>query len=118
MVKYTISVITLSFDNQKFTEKFVQSIRENTTLDYELIIVDNGSHPNTQEWVRSVSDNSIIFESNQGFAKGFNAGLSIAKGKYILMANNDTEFPANWDNLLIENFKLIYSTVCPCPVSL
>jgi len=104
MSKYKISVITLSFDNQEFTEKFVHSIRENTTLDYELIIVDNGSNVATQKWVKEVSDSSIIFESNQGFAKGFNAGLSISKGEYILMANNDTEFPKNWDILLIENF--------------
>ena len=105
MAKYKISVITLSFDNQEFTEKFVQSIRRNTTLDYELIIVDNGSHTDTQQWVKKVSDNSIIFNSNRGFAKGFNAGLSIAKGEYILMANNDTEFPKDWDILLLENFS-------------
>ena len=61
MAKYKISVITLSFDNQEFTEKFVQSIRRNTTLNYELIIVDNGSHTDTQQWVKKVSDNSIIF---------------------------------------------------------
>ena len=102
MAQYKISVITLSFDNQEFTEKFVQSIRRNTTLDYELIIVDNGSHTDTQQWVKKVSDNSIIFNSNRGFAKGFNAGLSIAKGEYILMANNDTEFPKDWDILLLE----------------
>ena len=106
MAKYKISIITLSFDNQEFTEKFVESIRENTSLDYELIIVDNGSTKDTQEWVKEVSDNSIIFELNQGFAKGFNAGIKIASGEYIMMANNDTEFPPNWDINLIENFSL------------
>ena len=105
MPKYKISVITLSFDNQEFTEKFVHSIRENSSLNYELIIVDNGSNKKTQNWVKKVSDNAIIFNENKGFAKGFNAGLEIAKGEYVLMANNDTEFPKNWDILLLENFS-------------
>ena len=95
MYKYKISVITLSFDNQEFTEKFVHSIRENSSLNYELIIVDNGSNKKTQRWVKKVSDNSIIFNENKGFAKG----------EYVLMANNDTEFPKNWDILLLENFS-------------
>ena len=68
MDKYKISVITLSFDNQEFTEKFVHSIRENSSLNYELIIVDNGSNEKTQNWVK-------------------------------------TEFPKNWDILLLENFS-------------
>ena len=39
----TISIITLSWDNLEYTKAFVNSIRKNTSLPYELIIVDNGS---------------------------------------------------------------------------
>jgi len=52
--------------------------------------------------VRNNADQSIIFTENQGFSKGFNAGLKIAQGKYVMMANNDTEFPAEWDVKLVE----------------
>ena len=51
-----LSIVTLSWDNQPYTEAFVKSIRENTTLPYELIIVDNGSAPETQRWVQEVAD--------------------------------------------------------------
>ena len=52
----TISIITLSWDNLDYTKTFVKSIRENTSLPYELIIVDNGSETKTQKWVEKNAD--------------------------------------------------------------
>ena len=101
----TISIITLSWDNLDYTKAFVKSIRENTSLPYELIIVDNGSEFITQKWVEENSDRSIIFDKNQGFSKGFNEGIKVAKGEYIMMANNDTEFPPGWDIKLVESLE-------------
>jgi len=86
----------------EYTQAFVKSIRKNTTLSYELIIVDNGSTSNTQKWVKENSDQSLIFKKNQGFSKGFNEGLIIAQGELVMMANNDTEFPPEWDIKLVE----------------
>jgi GT2 family glycosyltransferase len=100
-----LSVITLSFDNENYTRAFVDSIRKNTTLPHELIIVDNGSEPATQKWVEEAADKSIIYQNNQGFSKGFNEGVNIAEGEYIMLANNDTEFPPNWDKLLLETIE-------------
>ena len=97
-----LSIITLSYDSLDYTKAFVKSIRKNTTLSYELIIVDNGSEPDTQKWVEENSDQSIIFQENQGFSKGFNEGVKLAQGKYVMMANNDTEFPPNWDKKLVD----------------
>jgi len=97
-----LSIITLSYDSLDYTKAFVRSIRKNTTLSYELIIVDNGSEPDTQRWVEENSDQSIIFQENQGFSKGFNEGVKLAQGKYVMMANNDTEFPPNWDKKLVD----------------
>ena len=100
-----ISIITLSYDSLDYTKAFVKSIRKNTTLPYELIIVDNGSEPDTQQWVEDNSDQSIIFQENLGFAKGFNEGIKLAKGEFVMMANNDTEFPPEWDKKLVDTMK-------------
>ena len=100
-----LSVITLSYDNLDYTKAFVKSIRENTTLPYELIIVDNGSEPETQRWVVENSDRAIIFQENQGFSKGFNEGVKAADGEYVMMANNDTEFPPEWDKKLVDTME-------------
>ena len=100
-----LSVVTLSWDNLDYTKAFVKSIRQNTSLPYELIIVDNGSEPSTQKWVKENADRSLIFSNNQGFSKGFNEGLKIGQGEYVMMANNDTEFPSDWDTKLIETME-------------
>ena len=97
-----ISIITLSWDNLDYTQAFVKSIRKNTSLPYELIIIDNGSEFITQKWVEENSDRSVIFDKNQGFSKGFNEGVKLAQGKYVMMANNDTEFPPDWDKKLVD----------------
>ena len=101
-----LSIITLSYDSLDYTKAFVKSIRKNTTLSYELIIVDNGSEPDTQRWVKENSDQSIIFQENQGFSKGFNEGVKLAQGKYVMMANNDTEFPPDWDKKLVDIIEI------------
>ena len=100
-----ISIITLSYDNLDYTKAFVKNIRQNTILTYELIIVDNGSEPATQKWVKENADKSLIFPKNQGFSKGFNEGVKIAKGDYVMMANNDTEFPHDWDIKLVDTIE-------------
>tara|TARA_B100001013_G_scaffold339813_1_gene262293 strand:- start:255 stop:974 length:720 start_codon:yes stop_codon:yes gene_type:complete len=100
-----LSVITLSYDNLDYTKAFVKSIRENTTLLYELIIVDNGSEPDTQRWVEENTDRARIFQGNQGFSKGFNEGVKVADGEYVMMANNDTEFPMEWDKKLVDTME-------------
>ena len=100
-----LSVITLSWDNIDYTKAFVKSIRGNTSLHYELIIVDNGSETKTQKWIEENADKSLLFSENQGFSKGFNEGLRISQGEYVMMANNDTEFPPDWDIKLVETFE-------------
>ena len=97
-----ISIITLSCDNLDYTKAFVKSIRQNSILTYELIIVDNGSEPATQKWVKENADKSLIFQENKGFSKGFNEGMKMAECEYIMLANNDTEFPPDWDAKLVE----------------
>ena len=75
-----LSIITLSYDSLDYTKAFVKSIRGNTSLTYELIIVDNGSTSGTQKWVEENSDRSLIFKENQGFSKGFNEGVKYCQG--------------------------------------
>ena len=100
-----LSIISLSYDNVVYTRAFVKSIRENTTVPYELIIVDNGSEISTKKWVEQAADKAIINEKNQGFARGFNKGVKKAVGEYIMLANNDTEFPPNWDHMLLATME-------------
>jgi len=99
-----LSIVSLTWDQLHLTKKFIESIRKNTDVPYELIMVDNGSRDGTQEYIKQVADKYHFFERNTGFSHGFNKGLSLASREYIAICNNDTEFPPNWFRLLVQSF--------------
>lgn len=89
-----ISIITINYNNQKDTFRFLRSINKLNPKNIEVIVVDNGSKENIQPvlstyfpWVTVVRS-----EQNLGFAGGNNLGLEAAKGDFIYFVNNDTIF--------------------------
>jgi len=101
-----LSVVTLTWDQLHLTREFVKTIKQYTKVPYELIMVDNGSTDGTREYIKQVADKYYFFDHNSGFAHGFNKGIALASGEYIALCNNDTEFPANWFELLVERFSI------------
>lgn len=80
------------------TVKSVDSIKNNASGNYKIIIVDNASPNGTAKDLRELyeSDKDIVLlfnDENLGFAKGNNVGFLYAKEKlnpeYIVMLNND-----------------------------
>ncbi|QJW48674.1 glycosyltransferase family 2 protein [bacterium BFN5] len=92
------SIVMLTYNKLAHTQTCIDSIREFTPADsYELIVVDNHSTDGTIEWLQQQADIRTIFNStNQGFPKGCNQGIEMAKGDSILLLNNDTIVTQNW----------------------
>lgn len=87
-----ISIITVNYNGMQDTRILADSLCRHITQNYELIIVDNGS---AQDEARILQQHypdakCIRSEKNLGFSGGNNLGIRIAKGKYILLLNNDT----------------------------
>jgi O-antigen biosynthesis protein len=100
-----LSLTVLGWNNVELTKACVGSLRRNTDVDYELIIVDNGSTDGSAQFATEAADRSVLNETNLGFAAGMNTGLQVATGKYVAFINNDTTFPAEWASRIIETFK-------------
>lgn len=99
-----IAIIILNYLNYKDTIECVESIKNDTYLEKDIIIVDNCS--NNESWeVLSKRYNKkdrvymIKSEENLGFARGNNLGIEFARNKlnseFILLVNNDTVFKDN-----------------------
>jgi len=88
-----VSIITVNFNQPAVTEEFLASIGL-TDVDPEIIVVDNGSLTDkTPQWrIRYPDVTFIRSEKNLGFAGGNNLGIRQAKGEYLFLVNNDTEF--------------------------
>lgn len=83
----------------------MDSLRRNTNVRHELIVVDNGSTDGSREFAREVSDTAVTNAENLGFAAGMNSGLRVASGRYVAFINNDTTFPPAWANNVLETFE-------------
>jgi len=101
------SMVILTFNQLEYTQKCVASIRKHTPEPHEIIFVDNGSTDGTGDWLKQLAaanPNYRLVENgvNLGFAAGNNRGISIARGDFVLLLNNDTVVTAGWLTRLIE----------------
>jgi O-antigen biosynthesis protein len=99
-----VSVVLLAYNNLNYTRECVESILMNTDdVDYELILVDNGSTDGTKEYFDSIPGAKVIhLQYNVHLVKGFNIGLMAAEGKYTAAVCNDFIFTPNWlKNLIV-----------------
>lgn len=75
-----------------YVQEAVSSILSQTYVDFELILVDDGSTDGSKEYLASLNDPRIKFimhPANQGEAAARNTGLSQAQGEYIAMMDAD-----------------------------
>jgi GT2 family glycosyltransferase len=98
------SIIIPTYNQLGYLRQCVQSIREQTSESYEIIIVDNNSQDGTKQWLKSESGRLryYMFENNRGFAGAVNQGLRMARGTTLVILNNDTLVTSHWlSNLLV-----------------
>lgn len=92
-----VSIVILGFNQLAYTRKCIESIRAHTRQRYELILVDNGSKDGTEDYFRSVPGAKVIRNpENLGVAKGWNQGMRLAAGDYLLILNNDVIVGPGW----------------------
>jgi GT2 family glycosyltransferase len=102
-----VSIITINYDHPEVTICLLASLRLVTYPNIEVIVVDNAS-PNDDPSILKQSYPDIIFMQsiiNLGFAGGNNLGIRQAKGKYILLLNNDTEVNPGFLEPLVDKFE-------------
>ena len=90
----TISLVT--WNGLRWLPGCLDSVADQTLDDYELLVLDNGSHDGSVEWLRAraAGDPRIaLVESdvNLGFARGHNRNIELARGAAVLLLNQDVE---------------------------
>jgi GT2 family glycosyltransferase/tetratricopeptide (TPR) repeat protein len=92
-----VSIVILGFNQVEYTKKCIDSIRRHTRQKYELILIDNGSKDGTEAFFRSIAGAKVIRNpENLGVSKGWNQGMRVATGEYILILNNDIIVGPDW----------------------
>ncbi len=91
-----VSVVIPAYNEEKNILRTLLSLSSNTTKrSVEIIVVNNNSKDNTEALVKATGV-ICITETKQGITAARNAGLAIARGKYVLNADADSIYPPDW----------------------
>ncbi|MCC7402331.1 MAG: glycosyltransferase family 2 protein [Chitinophagaceae bacterium] len=93
-----LSIIIINYNQYQLTCNCIRSVKEYSSgIFYEIILVDNAStEVDARKFKLEFPEiNLVLNENNEGFAKGNNKGIDVAKGDFILLLNNDTILQEN-----------------------
>jgi Glycosyltransferases involved in cell wall biogenesis len=100
-----VSVVVIAFNEEKRILPCIWSLTEQqTNISYEIIVVNNASTDHTQEILDRCGVRSV-FQPLKGVGYARQAGLDVARGKYLFTADADTIYPPLYLNIMLDMFK-------------
>lgn len=90
-----LSVVSGTYNRLSLLQQMVTSVRRflHGGIAYEIIVVDGGSTDGTLAWCQTQPDVRLIEHGRlKGAIAAFCDGAFAARGKYVLLANDDVEF--------------------------
>ena len=107
MKKNLITIIVPIYNAEKYIERCIKSIINQSYRDIEIILVDDGSKDRSaiicDEYAKKDSRIRVIHKKNEGVSKARNVGIDIAKGDYILFADSDDWLELNMCQKMIDS---------------
>jgi glycosyltransferase involved in cell wall biosynthesis len=110
-----LSIVIPVFNEEKTIKKILDLISElPSTLNREIIIVDDGSFDGTREILKNINDKNIrivLKEKNSGKGDSLAVGFKESKGDYVIVQDADLEYDPKDYQLLLEEIKKNPKTV-------
>jgi glycosyltransferase involved in cell wall biosynthesis len=90
-----VSIVVPVYKVEKYLERCVDSLRNQTLRDIEIILVDDGSPDRCPEMCDALalqdSRIRVVHKKNGGLSSARNAGLRVATGKYVGFVDSDDD---------------------------
>lgn len=91
-----VSVLLASYNHERYVEESVRSVMSQTDVDFELIVVDDGSSDHSPEILKRLSGVlgfTYVHRPNKGLMATLEELLSMAKGRYVCTFASDDIMP-------------------------
>ncbi len=99
-----VSIIIDNWDGKHFLNPCLSTLFKQKYPNFEVILIDDGSKDGSADFVKNNFSKVILIENEKhvGFAIANNQGIEKARGKYVLLLNNDTEVTPDFLFPLVE----------------
>lgn len=86
-----VSVVIPAYNAMAYLPQTVANVLEQTYTDFEVIVVNDGSTDNIEEWIAQISDLRVklVSQTNLGLAGARNTGIRESQGEYLAFLDAD-----------------------------
>ncbi|MGO5070048.1 glycosyltransferase family 2 protein [Roseburia faecis] len=104
-----VSVIVPVYNTEKYIERCLKSLKEQTYKNIEVILIDDGSTDNTlhvcEKYKREDRRFSFTTKTNTGVSDTRNIGIEKAKGKYVVFVDSDDYVENDYIETLVQGME-------------
>lgn len=107
--KNVVSIIVPCYNQAQYLEEALQSVLDQTYINWECIIINDGSPDHTEEiakeWVNKDSRFKYLNKENGGLSSARNFGISQSTGAFILPLDADDKIAPDYVSLAVQSFQ-------------
>lgn len=105
-----VSIIILVYNRPELTQQTLDTLLDTlsqSTIEHEVICVDNGSDHKTRHLLTNYQFHQHIrIHPNQGVGKGKNHGVATSAGDYLYISDNDLYYQPGWLEALVKTSQV------------
>lgn len=106
-----ITILTPTYNRAGYLSRLYKSLCKQTVLDFEWLLVDDGSTDKTSILIESFNQDLFkfryLYKFNGGKHTALNLGVEQAEGEYIFIVDSDDCLPSNSIETIIKEIKYI-----------
>lgn len=115
-----VSIIVPVYNVEQYLERCVESLRNQTISDIEIILVDDESPDNCpqicDEYAMKDNRIKVVHKKNGGLGLARNSGLEIATGEYVAYVDSDDYVDCEMYEALYNNAKEKHTDIVLCGI--
>lgn len=104
-----VSIIVPCYNQAQYLDEALQSVLEQTYVNWECIVVNDGSPDNTEEvakkWLEKDNRFKYIYQENTGVSGARNIGITNAAGEFILPLDADDKISTEYVSIAVDSFN-------------
>ncbi len=105
-LKPLVSIITITFNSEKYLEQTILSVINQTYDNIEYIIIDGGSEDKTLEIIKKYENKiNLKIAKDNGISDAMNKGINVANGDLIGIIHSDDWYELNAVEKVVNNFS-------------